>query len=217
MNDYYMYSHSSRFTGSLTGQPQHNSRFGMPFEMNTSAQHKQFHEMKAEMPSDVLELFKANDIAFLRAPVKPKCRPLDPVTTTCKDIDAMFDIPNENLMEKEPGENKEQKRKRVAAERRDRCNNRILQEIEEWNPFADEKISSDPEKTLIVARLNYKTTEKSLKFEFEVDMQSPRSMASSSLSASSVIWREIRVDTDSSNSTAEKTSSRPTNQPTTAR
>jgi hypothetical protein len=107
MNDYYMYGQSSKYTSNLTGQPQYNNRFSQPFEMNTSAQHKQFHEMKAEMPSDVLELFKANDIAFIRAPVKPKCRALDPVTITCKNIDAMFDIPNENLMEMEKGETKE--------------------------------------------------------------------------------------------------------------
>ena len=59
--------------------------------------------MKAEMPSDVLELFKANDIAFIKAPEKPKCRALDPISTTCKDINSMFDVPNENLMEKEKG------------------------------------------------------------------------------------------------------------------
>lgn len=43
--DYYMYSHSNRFTGTLTGQPQFNSRLGQqqPFAMNTSTQHKQFH------------------------------------------------------------------------------------------------------------------------------------------------------------------------------
>ncbi len=29
-------------------------------------------------------------------------------------------------------------------------------------------MDSDPEKTLLVARLNYETTEKTLKFEFEV-------------------------------------------------
>jgi len=92
--DFFMYSQSSRFTGSLTGQGQYNNRFGQPFEMNTSTQHRQFHEMKAEMPSDVLELFKANDIAFVRAAPKPKCRPLDPVTLTCKDVYNMFSIPN---------------------------------------------------------------------------------------------------------------------------
>lgn len=106
-NDFYMYSHSSRFTGTLTGQPAYGDRHTRPFEMNTSHQHRQFHEMKAEMPSDVLELFKANEIAFLKAPVKPKCRPLDPVTTTCKNINDMFDVPNENLMEREKGETRE--------------------------------------------------------------------------------------------------------------
>ncbi len=96
--DYYMYSHSNRFMGTLTGQQPYNNRHAQPFEMNTSTQHRQFHEMKAEMPSDVLELFKANEIRFLKAPVKPRCRHLDPVTTTIKDIHSLFDVPNENLM-----------------------------------------------------------------------------------------------------------------------
>ena len=116
------------------------------------------------MPSDVLELFKANDVAFLRAPIKPKCRPLDPVTTTCKDIHSMFDVPNENLEEKSKGENKEEKKQRVASERKERNEARIRNEIEEWNPFEDVKVATDPEKTLLVGRLNYKTTEKSLSF-----------------------------------------------------
>lgn len=177
--DFYMYSHSSRFTGTLTGQPQYNSRYGQPFEMNTSTQHRQFHEMKAEMPSDVLELFKANEIAFLKAPVKPKCRPLDPVTSTCQDINSMFDVPNENLMEREKGETREEKRARVARERQERNLHRIEVEMEEWNPFAEEQVSSDPEKTLLVARLSFKTTEKTLKYEFEVSLFPPRSTASS--------------------------------------
>ncbi len=37
--------------------------------------------MKSEMPSDVIELFKANEIGFLKAPLKPKCRSLDPTST----------------------------------------------------------------------------------------------------------------------------------------
>ena len=51
------------------------------------------------MPSDVLELFKANEVGFLRAPVKPKCRPLDPVLTMKIDLMEMFSIPNLELME----------------------------------------------------------------------------------------------------------------------
>lgn len=101
--DYHMYANSSKYTSTLTGQSNYGDRFSKPFEMNTSAQHKQFHEMKSEMPSDVLELFKANEVTFLPAPFKPKCRPLDPVTTTCKDINSMFDVPNENYVEKIKG------------------------------------------------------------------------------------------------------------------
>jgi hypothetical protein len=32
-----------------------------------------------------------------------------------------------------------------------------------WNPFEGEQMTSDPYKTLVVARLNYATTEKGLK------------------------------------------------------
>jgi hypothetical protein len=117
-NDYYMYAGSSRFTSTLTGQPQYGDRVARPFEMNTSAQHKQFHEMKSEMPSDVLELFKANEVSFLKAPQKPKCRPLDPVSTTCKDVNAMFEIPNEYLEEKGKGETRAEKKLRVGDERK---------------------------------------------------------------------------------------------------
>ena len=43
--------------------------------------------------------------------------------------------------------------------------------MDEWNPFVDDNIKSDPLKTLLVARLNYKTTEKTLKYEFEVSLK----------------------------------------------
>ena len=68
-------------------------------------------------------------------------------------------------MEMEKGETKEEKKLRIQAERKQQNIERIQKEIQEWNPFSDEKITSaDPEKTLIVARLNFKTTEKNLRF-----------------------------------------------------
>lgn len=57
--------------------------------------------------------------------MKPRCRPLDPVTTTCKDIHSMFDVPNENLIEKEKGENREEKKARLAEEKKMRNEGRI--------------------------------------------------------------------------------------------
>lgn len=46
------------------------------------------------MPSDVLELFKANEIGFLKSPVKPRCRSYDPVTVTIENVVGMFSEPN---------------------------------------------------------------------------------------------------------------------------
>jgi hypothetical protein len=46
------------------------------------------------MTSDVLELFKANQIGFLKAPIKHKCRPIDPISTLGMDLTEMFAIPN---------------------------------------------------------------------------------------------------------------------------
>ena len=82
----------------------------------------------------------------------------------------MFDVPNENLIEKEKGENREEKKARLAEEKKSRNQGRIRNEIEDWNPFEDEKVASDPEKTLIVGRLSYKTSEKTLSYEFEVSL-----------------------------------------------
>ena len=93
----------------------------------------------------------------------------------------MFDVPNENLMEKEKGETREEKRLRIAEERKERNFHRIDVEMEEWNPFVDDNVTTDPEKTLIVARLSYKTTEKTLKYEFEVSFFPPRSTVSLNL------------------------------------
>lgn len=96
MQDTYMFQ--NRF-GAMGGFGM-GGRFGQNgFDMPSSAQYRQFHEMKAEMPSDVLELFKANEVGFLKAPVKPKCRPLDPISTMGINLMEMFQIPNLELME----------------------------------------------------------------------------------------------------------------------
>ena len=41
--------------------------------------YNRIHNLKTEMPQDVLELFKANEIAFVKPIKKSKCRKLDPV------------------------------------------------------------------------------------------------------------------------------------------
>lgn len=43
----------------------------------------------------------------------------------------------------------------------------LKKKLFEWNPFEDPNVTQDPYKTLFVGRLNYKTTERKLRREFE--------------------------------------------------
>jgi U1 small nuclear ribonucleoprotein len=43
----------------------------------------------------------------------------------------------------------------------------INKRLQTWNPFEDTNIASDPYRTLFVGRLNFQTTEKKLRKEFE--------------------------------------------------
>lgn len=76
MSDYFMFGNNNY---SMGGNPFQN-RTQYAFEQATSAHFRQFHELKAEMQNDVLELFRSNEIGFLKAPVKKRCRSLDPVS-----------------------------------------------------------------------------------------------------------------------------------------
>jgi hypothetical protein len=108
----YMYT-QNRF---MSGNPlQNRAQYG--FEMVTSAQYRQHHEMRSEMPSDVLELFKANEIGFLKAPTKKKCRSLDPVSSLNINLSEAFAIPNLELLEAEKRETRAERIDRIAQEK----------------------------------------------------------------------------------------------------
>ena len=68
------------------------------------------------MPKDVLELFKPNEVGFLKAPPKRKCRPLDPVSSLNMDLTEMFAIPNLEI-EEEVKETKLERKERIKRER----------------------------------------------------------------------------------------------------
>ena len=61
--------------------------------MMNSSMYKNIHSLKTEMPSDVLELFKANEIGYVRPVRKWKCRQIDPVTSATLNIVDMFPEP----------------------------------------------------------------------------------------------------------------------------
>ena len=114
MNDFYSYSQSRYMMGNNSNPFQNRTQYA--FELATSAHYRQFHEMRSEMPSDVLELFKANEIGFVKAPLKRKCRSLDPVSSLGMNLAEMFAIPNLE-MEEEAKETLLERRKRVKEER----------------------------------------------------------------------------------------------------
>ena len=115
MNDNYMYT-QNRFSMGGSSNPFQN-RTQYAFEVATSARYRQFHEMRSEMPKDVLELFKPNEIGFLKAPPKRKCRALDPVSSLGMDLTEMFAIPNLEIEEEEIKETKIERKERIKRER----------------------------------------------------------------------------------------------------
>ncbi|KRY77620.1 U1 small nuclear ribonucleoprotein 70 kDa [Trichinella pseudospiralis] len=77
----------------------------------------------------------------------------------------------ENPNDTPPPVKVETREERIERKRRERAelqNYKIEQGIATWNPSANAKASTDPFKTLFVARLSYDTTETKLRREFEV-------------------------------------------------
>uniref|UniRef100_A0AC35GT13 U1 small nuclear ribonucleoprotein 70 kDa n=1 Tax=Panagrolaimus sp. PS1159 TaxID=55785 RepID=A0AC35GT13_9BILA len=64
-------------------------------------------------------------------------------------------------------ETKEEKRERWRKEKQELLAYKIEQQIAMWNPADNENATTDPYRTLFVARLNYETTESKLRREFE--------------------------------------------------
>ena len=136
--------------------------------MASSQAYNRIHSLRTEMPSDVLELFKANEIGFIKPFKKRKCRSLDPVCLNgAAGILARFGV-SEMVAEKDENEPKAIVRTVKAEEKNENAKRALEAKVEQWNPFEDTNAKSDPYKTLVVTRLNYATTERGLKHEFEV-------------------------------------------------
>uniref|UniRef100_A0A7E4V0N8 U1 small nuclear ribonucleoprotein 70 kDa n=1 Tax=Panagrellus redivivus TaxID=6233 RepID=A0A7E4V0N8_PANRE len=63
---------------------------------------------------------------------------------------------------------KEEKRAQRRKEKEELLAYKLEQQIAMWNPTDNENATSDPYRTLFVARLNYETSESKLRREFEV-------------------------------------------------
>jgi len=64
-------------------------------------------------------------------------------------------------------ETREEKEKRKRKDKLEKGMKKTEENLDEWNPHEDDKVESDPFKTLFVARIKFETNESKLKREFE--------------------------------------------------
>eukprot|EP00051_Salpingoeca_urceolata_P028075 m.484814 g.484814 ORF g.484814 m.484814 type:complete len:325 (-) comp23555_c0_seq1:187-1161(-) len=120
------------------------------------------------LPSNLLMLFKPND------PIEFK-EPLDPLPHARKYHTCMSGVAQYVNLFEDPKdtppptkvETKEERLERKKKEREERSKTKLEARLAEWDPKARESITEDPFKTLFVARMNYETTEDTLRREFE--------------------------------------------------
>ncbi len=120
---------------------------------------------KFDFPMEVQIFFKNKNIGHVRSDPPKKCRRYDSVFFNRPDILDGFE--KEAPPKPPKAENREERAKRLKKEKK-KEHRRLLKELsKQWNPFADERLTTDPYKTLFVGHLNYETTEKKLQKEFE--------------------------------------------------
>ncbi|KAJ3092314.1 U1 small nuclear ribonucleoprotein 70 kDa [Quaeritorhiza haematococci] len=122
--------------------------------------------MTALLPPNLLKLFAPR-------PPLPYLEPLDrdPVERRRPVISGVGEfLPHckDHDLDYKPTETIEERRKRRKEEKAAAAAIAVQKALEEWDPATDENATSDPYKTLFIARLSYDTTEKTLRREFEV-------------------------------------------------
>eukprot|EP00825_Cyclidium_porcatum_P001514 TRINITY_DN10697_c0_g1_i2.p1 TRINITY_DN10697_c0_g1~~TRINITY_DN10697_c0_g1_i2.p1 ORF type:complete len:292 (-),score=51.67 TRINITY_DN10697_c0_g1_i2:78-953(-) len=144
---------------------QYPLRQGAPNMQQQSQQQSNYN--KADNFS-IQQICKIKDIGVIpQKPFEKKCRKMDP----------LIGLPTASYMSKfeqgqppkhAPIESKKQIIKRVKKQKYKQHQDHLKKKLQEWNPFQDLTVSSDPYKTLFISNLSYQTTEKKLKQEFEV-------------------------------------------------
>jgi hypothetical protein len=114
---------------------------------HTSNHFLNIHIMKAEMPIDILHMFRSSEIPPIRAMPKSKARKPEPILARL-DHSKLF----EDRDQAELVFSGTERRQREAMEREVRHRQDLEQKLKDWMPFKEE-INSDPFKTLFVGRL----------------------------------------------------------------
>ncbi|CAD8186603.1 unnamed protein product [Paramecium pentaurelia] len=130
---------------------------------------------KPDFPPDMQPIFVIPQIAHIKSQLKPKCRPYDPILGIGRKAEWMLDKFEDEYeqMQREEREKDIVKPSRLPLkilkkyEKRRQHSEEVKKRLQTWNPFEDPNITSDPYKTLFVGRLNFATTDKKLRKEFE--------------------------------------------------
>lgn len=120
------------------------------------------------LPPNLLALFAPREpIPFLtpsdKLPHEKKRLPYGGLNDFMTDFEEAHETPPPTRIE-----TKEERIARRAQEKADKAALELEQEISLWDPNSNEKATTDPYKTLFIARLNYDTSESKLRREFEV-------------------------------------------------
>lgn len=125
--------------------------------------------MTAFLPPNLIALFAPREPIEFRPPEddlpweRDRAKhPYSGIATFINDFDASTETPPKVRVE-----TRCEKDKRKRKDKLERGMKKTEEMLEEWNPHEDEKIASDPFKTLFVARIKYETGESKLKREFE--------------------------------------------------
>ncbi|EGR29151.1 u1 small nuclear ribonucleoprotein 70 kda, putative [Ichthyophthirius multifiliis] len=123
---------------------------------------------KVFFPPDIQIYFKERNIGFVKGKPKLKCRNLDPLSSN-----GLLDYMKSKFERGPPPplakvETPREKIKREKQEKRQKQKQLIKQNLMEWNPFEDSKITSDPYKTLVLNNISYNANEQKIKEHFKM-------------------------------------------------
>ncbi|KAJ2001204.1 hypothetical protein GGI04_003508 [Coemansia thaxteri] len=121
--------------------------------------------MTSRLPPDLLQLFTPRPPLAYVEPVSraPTDRPRPAVSGIAQYASELL-----NAAPGSPVENPRQRRERIKKEHAVHARDAIIRGLSTWDPSLNLNATEDPYKTIIVARLNYDTTEKDLRAEFSV-------------------------------------------------
>ncbi|CAF0919477.1 unnamed protein product [Didymodactylos carnosus] len=135
---------------------------------HTKTTGRHFFQMTQFLPPNLLALFAPRDpVTYLppvdKLPHEKKRLPYSGMSDFINKFESADETPAPTRIE-----TKEERIERRRREKAEQVAYKLEQDLALWDPNSNEQATSDPYKTLFIARINYDTSEAKLKREFEV-------------------------------------------------